>query len=320
MDKVDRVLALIAARNHGVVARQWAVQAGLSAKMIDSRIASGLLVPMHLGVYRHVAVPPTRETRWFAAVVAAGPGAILSRRAAAVMHGYDGIRRVKPDVTVPYSRLPELAGVSLYRARNLVPADVVMENGIPTMSRARTLMELCATRLPYEVVEHAAQHAVITKKVGVEDLFAILERLGGKGFEGTVMFRSILVGGLPDETIQSMLELLLADIVDRAAVPKSIRQHPLTCADGRQVVLDHAWPDDRIAVEGDGLRWHGTAAQLRKTRARSRSIQNTGWLHLAYGGTECKETPLDVRREIEATHGFAAKRPDHCVLCPLGAL
>lgn len=303
MERSDKVLASIAARGHGVIVRGEAVFAGISERVIDARIASGVLIPMHLGVYRHAAVPMTRDTRWLAAVRAAGSDALLSRRAAAVMHGFDGIRRVRPEVTVPYSRLPVLEGVQVHRTRRLSRVDIVQVRGIPTMSRARTLMELGATPLGYETIEHAVQHAVIAKKVQVEDLFAILDRLGGKGFEGTVRFRSILDGGLPDETIQSMLELLLAQIIDGSAIPPAVRQHPLTCADGRHVRLDNAWPDLKIAVEADGLRWHGTATQVRETRARSRSIQNTAWLHLVYGWSDCKETPMDTRVELETTFG-----------------
>ena len=276
--------------------------AGISERAIDDRIAAGVLIVLFPGVYRHAAVPFTQESRWLAAVLAGGRGALLSRRAAAVLHGVDGIRRVKPDVTVEHGRLPTLDGVDWHRARMLGPADRAVVAGIPVMSLPRVLLELCAVPwLAYETVEHAAQHAVITKKVTVEALFAVLDRLGGKGFTGTVAFRSILAGGLPDETIQSMLELLLDQIVESAAIPPGVRQYPLRCTDGRNVVLDRAWPDLQIAVEANGLRWHATAAQVRRDQARSRSIQASGYLHLPYGWSDCHETPVETRRELEQT-------------------
>lgn len=235
-----------------------------------------------------------------------GPDALLSRRAGAVLHGVEGIRRVTPDVTVPFGRLPVLPGVDWHRTRNLTAADRTVRDGIPVMALPRVLLELCGIPwLSFEVVEHAIQHSVITKKVRIEDLLAVLDRVGGRGVDGTVRFRTITTGGLPDETIQSMVELLLDRIVDSAAIPNGVRQHPLICVDGRRVVLDRAWPDLRIAAEADGLRWHGTAAQHRATVARSRSIQASGYLHLQYGWTDCAETPDDTRRELEATIGAA---------------
>lgn len=243
-------------RHKGLVTREWAVLAGVSERAIDDRIAAGVLIVLFPGVYRHAAVPFTRESRWLAAVLVGGPGALLSRRAAAVLHGVDRIRRVKPDVTVEHGRLPTLDGVDWHRARTLGPADRAVVDGIPVMALPRVLLELCAVPwLSYETVEHAAQHAVIAKKVTVEALFAVLDRLGGKGFTGTVAFRSILAGGLPDETIQSMLELLLDQIVESSAIPPGVRQHPLRCADGRNVVLDRAWhrPPDRGRGERPAL-------------------------------------------------------------------
>jgi hypothetical protein len=302
MHRLDMLLALIAVRHKGIVTREMAVFAGISERAIDERIAAGVLIPLFPGVYRHAAVPFTRESRWLAAVYAGGPGALLSRRAAAVHHGVDGIRRVRPDVTVLHGRLPVLAGVDWHRARTLGPPDRVVRGGIPVTSVARTLLDLCGIPwLTYETVEHAAQHAVITGKVTVEELFAVLDRVGGKGFEGTVRFRSVLQGGLPDATIQSMLELLLDRIVAGAAIPPGIRQYELVCTDGRRVVLDRAWPDLGVAIEADGLRWHATAAQVRAGRARSRSIQRSGYLHHSYGWTECHDTPLETRAEIEET-------------------
>ena len=98
---------------------------------------------------------------------------------------------------------------------------------------------------------------------------------------------------------RACLELLLDQIIEGAAIPRGIRQYPMTCADGRQVVLDRAWPELKVAVDADGLRWHGTAAQHRATTARSRSIQNSGYRHLTYGWADCRESALATRRELE---------------------
>ena len=65
-------------------------------------------------------------------------------------------------------------------------------------------------------------------------------------------------------------------------------------------MLDNAWPDRRIAIEADGLRWHGTAEQARKTRARARSITRTGWDLYAYGWSDATETPRETLAEVES--------------------
>jgi hypothetical protein len=203
-------------------------------------------------------------------------------------------------VTGPYSRLPIINGVDVHRTRNLSERDVVVKNGIRVITVARTLLECCSV-LPYDKVEYATQQAVIRKQVGRRDLWVVLDRVGGRGVDGTVMFRDIATGDATDATIQSALELVLKRILDRAHVPSLQRQVPFTCTDGRNVVLDNYLAEAMVAVEADGLRWHGTAKQLRETRARSRSIQTSGVLHLAYGWADCHETPDDIVREVEAS-------------------
>jgi hypothetical protein len=298
MATIDVRLADVAVRHHGVVTRRSAGAEGISRWQVDRAAARGVLLPLHQGVFRHAAVPMTRETRWLAAVLACGDGAYLSHRAAAALHGFDGIRRARPEVTAPYSRLPDVTGATVHRTRKLDPLDRTVRLGIPVATPARTLLEICAV-LPYHLVEHAAHEAVIRKILDPTDAYAVIERSGGRGKQGSTMLREILAGGVPDATIQSPLELLLSGIIDAALVPRAVRQFRLVCVDGRVVDLDNAWPDIQVTAEADGLRWHGTAAQVRKTRDRSRSIQASGWLHLAYGWSDCKEAPDAVRHEIE---------------------
>lgn len=297
---VIELIAWFTTRQHGVVARWQLLARGVPAHAIDSRVRRGELIPMHPGVYRMRGAPATREMKWHAATLAVGADGVLSRRAAAALHRLDGIRRIRPEVTGPYSRLPLLDGVDVHRTRTLSAHDVATVDGIRVTTVARTLLDCCAV-LPFDVVEQATHDAVIRKKVTRTDLWVVLDRVGGRGVGGTVMFREIASGDATDATIQSRLELVLKRIIDRANVPPATRQHPLTCTDGRRVVLDNAWPDLLAAAEANGLRWHGTAKQLRETQARSRSIQNSGYLHLSYGWADCHETVSGVIAELETS-------------------
>jgi hypothetical protein len=173
---------------------------------------------------------------------------------------------------------------------------------IPVTTRPRTMLDLAAV-LPMDQLQTVLQDAVTRGLVKVEQLMAIVDRRGGRGVNGTIALRTGLEGGLVDEALESKLELLLAAIIETADVPRPTRQFELICNDGRRVVLDNAWPDRRITVEGDGRRWHGNAEQARTTRARSRSIVASGWQHYVYGWAETTETPHDVRRELESVLG-----------------
>ena len=79
----DRAIGALAARQHGVVARRHLLDAGVSPEMLRTRIGTGRLVTLHRGVYAVGHRRLRREGFWLAAVLAAGPGALLSHREAA---------------------------------------------------------------------------------------------------------------------------------------------------------------------------------------------------------------------------------------------
>jgi hypothetical protein len=63
------------------------IEIGLGAAAIDHRVKRGALHVIHHGVYAVGHRVLSREGRWLAAVLAAGPGAVLSHRSAAAMWG-----------------------------------------------------------------------------------------------------------------------------------------------------------------------------------------------------------------------------------------
>jgi hypothetical protein len=79
----EEVLAGIARRQHGAVARVQLLAAGISSDEIRWRLREGPLIPrIYPGVYRVGDCAPSREASYMAAVLACGEGAVLSGRAA----------------------------------------------------------------------------------------------------------------------------------------------------------------------------------------------------------------------------------------------
>jgi hypothetical protein len=306
MSGYDDLIAGFTAKQFGLVALWQTRGVGIPDWVVDARRANGSLVLVHSGVYRLRGVPFTQELRWLAAVLAAGPEAWLSHRAGAAFHGYE-IRFPRPEITVAHDRDCDLDGFEAHRTRR--KHDVIVVRGMPVTTKARTLLD-CAAVMSFSAFQTMLQNAVTAGLVDIEALFAILEHRGGRGVAGTVAMRKALAGGLVDEKIQKKLELLVARIVDRARIPKPVRQHPLVCDDGREVFLDNAWPDRKIAVEAVGLRWHGNAYQAAKTRARSRSITASGWDHYEYGWYDATANVSGMTRELESFwEGSTGRRP-----------
>jgi hypothetical protein len=300
MLRLDAALARPAARQLGLATREQLRAAGLTDRQVDLRVEAGVLRIIHDRVLHHTAWPFTHETRMLAAVLACGPTAVLSHRSAAVLHKFEGIRRVRPEVTVMGTVLPKLRDATVHRTDVLDPVDCSRVSPLPVTSPARTLLDLGAV-VPFELVREAVHAACLDKRVTEAELLSVLDRVGKRGRRGTAPLRSILRDALPDERLASMLERELLWLIRRADVGEPVLQYELVCADGRLAILDFAWPDRRFAIEADGHRWHASPKKLEADNARRRSIRATGWTLDAYGFGDVHGRKLAVVQEIRSS-------------------
>jgi predicted transcriptional regulator of viral defense system len=148
-ETLDRKVAWLAGRQHGVVGRWQLRELGLSEKMIKTRIAHGVLNRLHRGVYAVGHRATTVESRWMAAVLAHGPHAVLSHRSAGQLWGLHPPSRIQPEVTCPGSKKTK-KGIVAHRG-TLLRDEVVWVRGIPVTSVPRTMFDLAATRSEREV-------------------------------------------------------------------------------------------------------------------------------------------------------------------------
>ena len=297
MYEPDKTVARLAAERHGMLIRSQALAEGLTVDEARDRREAGLLIAEHRGVYRHAAVPLTWQGRVAGAVLAGGEGAVASHRTAARLHGFSGVPRWRPEVTTSATDLPRATGVHFHRTNLLDPLDVCTVDAIPCTRRPRTLLDLGGV-LPFELVHPIIEDAVIRKLVTRYELVAVLERVGGRGRRGTATLRATLREQLP-ANLESELERRLLRLLppDHGLIP----QYELRCVDGRRVRLDFGDPERRIAVEGNGHRWHGTSKQLRADMARRRSIQASGWVLYEYGWSDVTESAAATKAELART-------------------
>lgn len=142
-DRSDRAIAAVASGQHDVVTLAQIEELGLSARAIRHRAASGRLQRLHHGVY--ALGRPTSHGRWMAAVLACGPGAILSHRSAAALWGI--AEQIGPviDVATPHRAGRSRPGIAVHRGADLAAdGDITSRDGIPCTSLARTLLDLAA--------------------------------------------------------------------------------------------------------------------------------------------------------------------------------
>jgi len=114
---LDRLLADLAGRQHGVVARRQLLEAGAGPRAVELRLERGRLHSVHAGVYAvgHRSLSP--QGRWMAAVLAGGVRAVLGHRSAAALWGIRPSASARVEVIVWPRRHPrallDFHGISL---------------------------------------------------------------------------------------------------------------------------------------------------------------------------------------------------------------
>jgi very-short-patch-repair endonuclease len=143
LDRADAKVAGIAARQHGVVSIAQLRWAGLAETSVRRRVAAGLLHRIHRGVYAVGHRKLSRKGKWMAAVLACGPGAVLSHASAAHLWSLAPKSPPSSHVTVPGTAgRANRKGIVLHRSTTLIPSDVTRRHNIPVTTIARTQRDM----------------------------------------------------------------------------------------------------------------------------------------------------------------------------------
>jgi hypothetical protein len=187
---VERIIARIASRAHGIVTWAEMRREGVSEAEIKRRVEIGLLIPIYRGVYRVGHTAPSVESDFIAAVKACGGGAVLSGRAAGYLLGLIKKRPPKPEVTAPTER--RVKGIKTKRCRRLDRRDVITFRGIPVTSVPRTLVDLAAV-LAEEELARACHEAGVRFRTTPRHVEAALK----PNSPGARTLRGIMRGEVP---------------------------------------------------------------------------------------------------------------------------
>jgi very-short-patch-repair endonuclease len=230
-----------------------------------------------------------------AAVLRAGRGAVLSHRTAARLWGIGTPEPAEIEISVPIGRRPRMPGVVVHRRARLGADDTTTCDRIPVTSPTRTLIDL-ATCLTREALEKGVNHADKHDLIPADALRRALDQ--HRGEPGAGVLRA-LIDRHTFVLTDSQLERRFLPIARRAGLPRPRTQQLL---DGFRV--DFYWPDLRLVVETDGLRYHRTAAQQTADRRRDQAHAAAGRVPLRFSHGQVAFEP----KHVEATLRRVARR------------
>ena len=127
---VDRKIAEVAARCHGVVTRAQLVGLGLDQNAINYRVATGRLHRQFHNAFSVGHAALTEEGAFMAAVASVGPDAGLSSISALALHG---IRERRPGEQIHVAVPRRLGRRRDIRVRFVEDPDLMRRSGIPVL-------------------------------------------------------------------------------------------------------------------------------------------------------------------------------------------
>ena len=263
-------LAALAALQHGVLARWQLLLLGFTTHEITTRVRAHYLIPVHRGVYAVGHDRLTLRGRWMAAVLACGPTAVLSHRAAAALWELRPAPVGPIDVTDPTRSRHHRRGIRVHAVRGIDPADHGQIDNIPVTALARTLIDY-ADVARYQQLRLAVEAADRRDLLTNESLQPALKSARGRRGP-TLVERAIAdLGGGRAPWTQSELERRFLALIRAAGLPE-----PQTNVLVAGELVDCYWPRERLVVEVDGYGIHKTWAKFESDRRLDATLQLHG--------------------------------------------
>jgi len=178
-NKIPPALRGIIADQAGLVSRRQVLRAGLSRNMIDSKVRHGLWQQVHTGVYATFTGVVEWDARLWAAVLYAGPGALLSHETAAEVLGLTDRRFPVIQVTIPRTRrVRPPQGVRIHRSSVGYPRWRPMRGIPPHTFYADTIIDLVAAADTRDAVVAWISRGIARKMVTAAELKAAVAARG----------------------------------------------------------------------------------------------------------------------------------------------
>lgn len=236
------------------------------------------------------------------AVVLAVPGAVLSHKDAAALHGVRWPHDGAIDVTTTRD-VSGAKGIRIHRTRVLTAPDTTARAGIPVMSVARTLVDLASVVAPHQLLKalNEAERLRTFDREAIEETAARLRTRRGRGHRNLREALDRLVAHGVQLTRWELEDRFRALIAEHALPPADLNAH----VEGFEV--DAVWPRRRLAVELDGWETHRTRDAFQRDRAKSNALTHAGWTVLRFTHADVVQRPRHVAALIrDALRGDGA--------------
>ena len=269
------------------MSRPQLMKLGLSEKAVRHRVRIGRLIPVHAGVYAVGHLPTLPQDRAVAALLACGPGAVLSHGSAATLWGIRSHWEMPFEVTVASLRRPR--GVRVHRAK-LERRDATRQLGLAVTSPARTVLDV-APRLSDKALARAVNDLRHQNRLRVHELADVLRRFPRS--PGAARVRRFV--DRPTGPTRSEFEDGFLAFAERFGLPL-----PQVNARLGRYTADVLFPAERVIVELDGWDFHNSRESFESDRERDAELLARGYVTIRITWERLKQHPAAEAARLHA--------------------
>jgi hypothetical protein len=301
-----------------LIARSQGARSGVAPHTMRSRVRSGRWQRLQRGVYATFSGDPSREKVLWAALLRAGPGAVLSHLTAAERHGLLDRPSAVISITVPASRSParvKISGIVIHRS------DAILRTRHPVMLPPCTRVEDTVLDLIQIAATFDDAYTWICRAIGRRRTTAdrILQAMDARKKMRWRRDIALALGDAEDGAL-SVLEYRYVRRVERPhGLPAARRQARIRQHFGNKY-LDNLYEPYGVCVELDGTAAHPEDEQWRDKRRDNANLFG-GIVTLRFGFPELGDHRCESAAFVAGvlrSHGWLGT-PYSCArpTCPL---
>ena len=286
MRTLSAKVQMLADRQAGRVSTVQFAALGVDRRVVSRWTDSGYLHPVLPRVYAVGHRAPSVEADLTAAVLYAGPGAMLSHATALWWHGLIDQQPSPIQVSTP-RRCRSLEDVTVHGRRTCAR---VWHNGLPTTSIEQALLDFAAVA-PLERIRYVLANADYHDVLDVPALQAI----AGNRRAGSSKLRDAFERHEPKlARTRSPLERVFLPFCEAHGIP--LPDDVNVWIEG--ILVDAVWWQQRLIVELDGKDNHSSWAQIQRDRSNELRLRAAGFDVNRYGTVQFEEQPELVARDL----------------------
>jgi predicted transcriptional regulator of viral defense system len=281
-------LGRVASRQWGRVTWAQIRELGVPEAIITAWLRAGYLHRIHPRVYAIGHRAPSVGADLAAALLYAGPGAMLSHATAAWWLGLIDDRPSTIHVSTP-RRCRSRRGLRVHQRRECTR---VWHRGMPVTSVARTLLDY-GSQASLSRTRKALANAEYRRVLDVSEVRAVI----GRGRAGSARLRKAVERHQPTLALtRSPLEDTFFGLCEGSAVPI-----PEVNARIEGWTVDFLWRREGLVVEVDGYGNHHTRAQVDRDRRKELCLRGAGLMVARYSEDQIEDEPQRVIADVAAT-------------------